>query len=53
MNGHDERQGLERLGALGVLLALVALWWIASNAGWVSRVFLPTRKPPSRACAKD
>jgi len=25
MNGHDERQGLERLGALGVLLALVAI----------------------------
>lgn len=36
------RSGLNRLGALGVLLALVALWWVASNAGWVSRVFLPT-----------
>ncbi len=42
MNGREEHRGLERLGALAVLLALVALWWIASNAGWVSRVFLPT-----------
>lgn len=30
------------LGSLALLLALVALWWVASNAGWVSRVFLPT-----------
>jgi ABC-type nitrate/sulfonate/bicarbonate transport system permease component len=29
-------------GSAAVLAALVALWWIASNAGWVSRVFLPT-----------
>jgi sulfonate transport system permease protein len=36
------RPYLDRLGSLGVLLALVALWWVASNAGWVSRVFLPT-----------
>ncbi|OAK64879.1 ABC transporter permease [Variovorax paradoxus] len=39
MNG---RAHLNRLGSLGVLLALVGLWWVASNAGWVSRVFLPT-----------
>lgn len=39
---NDSRIGLYRVGSLGVLLALVALWWIASNAGWVSRVFLPT-----------
>lgn len=38
----DSRIGLYRVGSLGVLLVLVALWWIASNAGWVSRVFLPT-----------
>jgi sulfonate transport system permease protein len=37
-----ERWGQNWLGSLGVLLALVALWWVASNAGWVSRVFLPT-----------
>lgn len=28
-------------GAAGLLL-LAALWWAASHAGWVSRVFLPT-----------
>lgn len=30
------------IGSAGVLAALLALWWTASNAGWVSRVFLPT-----------
>lgn len=25
-----------------LLLALLALWWLASHAGWISRVFLPT-----------
>ncbi len=30
------------LGSAAVLAALIALWWTASNAGWVSRVFLPT-----------
>jgi sulfonate transport system permease protein len=30
------------LGSAAVLGVLVALWWIASNAGWLSRVFLPT-----------
>ena len=25
-----------------MLCAFVALWWAASHAGWVSRVFLPT-----------
>ena len=30
------------LGSIALLAALVALWWVASNAGWVSRVFLPT-----------
>lgn len=29
-------------GSVAVLGALVALWWASSNAGWVSRVFLPT-----------
>ena len=31
-----------RLGSAALFAALVALWWTASNAGWVSRVFLPT-----------
>jgi sulfonate transport system permease protein len=30
------------LGSFAVLCAFIALWWMASNAGWVSRVFLPT-----------
>ena len=30
------------LGSSALLAALIALWWLASNAGWVSRVFLPT-----------
>ncbi|OUM02188.1 ABC transporter permease [Variovorax sp. JS1663] len=30
------------MGSAALFAALVALWWIASNAGWVSRVFLPT-----------
>ncbi|WP_198087485.1 ABC transporter permease [Variovorax sp. E3] len=38
----NARSHMNRLGSVGVLLALVALWWVASNAGWVSRVFLPT-----------
>ena len=41
-NNRNDRLGLGWLGSVGVLLALVALWWVASNAGWVSRVFLPT-----------
>ena len=32
----------ERHRVIGVLCAFVALWWAASHAGWVSRVFLPT-----------
>jgi sulfonate transport system permease protein len=30
------------LGSLGVLLAVVALWWLVSEQAWVSKVFLPT-----------
>jgi sulfonate transport system permease protein len=30
------------MGSASVLAVLIALWWTASNAGWVSRVFLPT-----------
>lgn len=30
------------LGSALVLGAVIALWWLASNLGWVSRVFLPT-----------
>ena len=29
-------------GSVAVLATLIALWWAASHAGWVSRVFLPT-----------
>ncbi len=35
------RQG-DWLGSAAVLATLVALWWVASSSGWVSRVFLPT-----------
>ncbi|HMO45088.1 MAG TPA: ABC transporter permease [Rubrivivax sp.] len=28
--------------SLALLAALLALWWIASHGGWISRVFLPT-----------
>ena len=37
----DERPG-EWLGSAAVLAALIAVWWVTSSAGWVSRVFLPT-----------
>lgn len=30
------------LGSTAVLLALLALWWLASHQQWVSKVFLPT-----------
>lgn len=30
------------IGPFVVLAAVVALWWLASAGGWVSRVFLPT-----------
>ena len=30
------------LGSGAVFAAFVALWWAASHAGWISRVFLPT-----------
>lgn len=29
-------------GSLLVFAGLVALWWLASHGGWISRVFLPT-----------
>ncbi len=32
----------EMAGSLAVLAGLLALWWLASHAGWISRVFLPT-----------
>ncbi|WP_076997549.1 ABC transporter permease [Variovorax sp. KK3] len=40
MSGSARRNGW--LASAGLFLVLVALWWTASNAGWVSRVFLPT-----------
>jgi len=29
-------------GSLAVFVGIIGLWWLASHAGWVSRVFLPT-----------
>ena len=37
-----KNQALSWLGSVGVLAVLLARWWGASNAGWVSRVLLPT-----------
>jgi sulfonate transport system permease protein len=30
------------LASMAVFAAFMALWWAASNGGWISRVFLPT-----------
>ena len=40
------------IGSAGVLAALVALWWAASHAGWVSRVFLPTPEATGASLAE-
>lgn len=32
----------ELLGSTAVLAGLLALWWLTSHAGWISKVFLPT-----------
>ena len=29
-------------GSAAVFLSLMSLWWAASHAGWISKVFLPT-----------
>ena len=41
---HRPRQGpaADAAGSIAVLAGLLALWWTASHAGWVSKVFLPT-----------
>ncbi|AVO33518.1 ABC transporter permease [Ottowia oryzae] len=36
------RHPVDMAGAIGVLAALLALWWLASHLQWVSKVFLPT-----------
>ena len=36
------RGGFAALESAAVLLALLGLWWLATHAGWLSRVFLPT-----------
>lgn len=46
MNKHGLRMAA---GSLVVFAALVALWWAASQGGWVSRVFLPTPPETVRA----
>ncbi|MFY9514392.1 MAG: ABC transporter permease [Rubrivivax sp.] len=33
---------MKHIGSLLVFAGLVALWWLASHGGWISRVFLPT-----------
>jgi sulfonate transport system permease protein len=35
-------RALAALESATLLLVLLALWWIGSHAGWISRVFLPT-----------
>ena len=37
---HHRTQALAE--SLGVLAALITLWWAASHGQWVSKVFLPT-----------
>jgi ABC-type nitrate/sulfonate/bicarbonate transport system permease component len=32
----------ETAASLALLAAVLALWWLASHGGWISRVFLPT-----------
>jgi sulfonate transport system permease protein len=32
----------EAAASVGLLAAVLALWWAASHGGWISRVFLPT-----------
>ncbi|MDN4589621.1 ABC transporter permease [Xenophilus aerolatus] len=39
---NDRPTSASWLGSAVVLGAVIALWWAASNLGWVSRVFLPT-----------
>ena len=38
----NTKRAVSGLGSVAVLLSLVAVWWAASHAGWISRVFLPT-----------
>ena len=42
MNGRARAVAGSLAGSLPVLLLLLALWWLASHAQWVSKVFLPT-----------
>lgn len=44
--------GLGAAGSVGVLLALIALWWAASHGGWLSPVFLPTPEATARSLAE-
>ena len=38
----NSKRSFTGLGSVAVLLSLVAVWWVASHAGWISRVCLPT-----------
>ncbi len=42
MNAAPTQSARAMAESLGVLLALMALWWLASHLQWVSKVFLPT-----------
>ena len=38
--------------SVALLLALLALWWLATHQGWVSRVFVPTPEAAAQALAE-
>ncbi len=42
----------DALLSAAVLVALLALWWAASHAGWISRVFLPTPEATAASLAE-
>ncbi len=42
MNAAPQLSARAMAESVGVLLALLALWWLASHQQWVSQVFLPT-----------
>ena len=44
MSARDDLRShpFDMVGSVLVLMGLLALWWLASHLGWVSKVFLPT-----------
>lgn len=49
---NDRPTSASWLGSALVLGVVIALWWAASNLGWVSRVFLPTPQATWAALAE-